>query len=114
MAGAAAYIDIARRKKEEQRNRIPKAWLLPEQFQPKADTRSVTGVIERCGVLTEQEISITRDHDATSLLEELRSGRLTSASVALAYCKRAALAHQLVNFTHAGGVSNDRRLNRVR
>lgn len=90
------YIEIGRRKREQQQSKIPREWLLPERFRPTSSTRSVIGVIEACGVLTDTERHITGDYDATGLLEELRWRRLKSVDVTRAFCKRAALAHQLV------------------
>lgn len=50
----------------------------------------------RSGLLTNDEIDITENYDAVSLLEAMASGELTSLAVTTAFCKRAAIAHQLV------------------
>ncbi|KAF2092731.1 amidase [Rhizodiscina lignyota] len=92
-----AYISIARRKQEEQRSKIPKEWLLPDRFLPTPSTKNVLDVIPRSGLLTDQERRITEDYDATALLEALKTGKLKSVDVTRAFCKRAAIAHQLTN-----------------
>lgn len=47
------------------------------------------------GILTEEELSIT-ESSATQLVRDIAAGKLTSVAVTTAFCKRAALAHQLV------------------
>ena len=49
-----------------------------------------------CGLLNETEARITSDYDATALLEELKAGVWSVEQVTVAFCKRAAIAHQLV------------------
>lgn len=55
----------------------------------------VTGIPRTCGILTADELSITEDHDATSLADALAKRKYTAVAVATAFCKRAAIAHQL-------------------
>jgi amidase len=50
-----------------------------------------------CGVLSEIECDITSNYDATALLEKLRVGFWTVEQVTVAFCKRAAIAQQLVS-----------------
>ena len=50
-----------------------------------------------CGLLDETEAEITSDYDATSLLQELKTGTWSVEKVTTAFCKRAAIAHQLVS-----------------
>jgi amidase len=84
---------ISRRKKQEQLFRIPKDYLLPKY---RSSSYNVLDVPRSCGLLTVQEISITEDYDATALAEAIQSKALTSVEVTRAFCKRAAIAHQLV------------------
>lgn len=91
------YKEIAQRKQEERRAKIPQEWLLPSNFKVEADTGGVLDMIPRCGLLTNEERHITEDFDATALLEELRTGRLKCVDVTKAFCKRAAIAQQLTN-----------------
>ena len=89
--------DIAARKKAEQASRIPKEWILPKHSLPQANPNNVLAIPKRCGLLTQQEIHLTEDYDAASLINELRSGKLKSEDVTRAFCKRAAIAQQLTN-----------------
>lgn len=84
---------------------IPKAWELPSalvQSLAHPLESSKTNLMEldiprRSGLLTEKELSITEAHDVQGLLKALASGQLTSLEVTVAFCKRAAIAQQLVS-----------------
>lgn len=52
----------------------------------------------KSGLLSDQEISIT-ESSATDLVQQLAHGDLKAVDVTIAFCKRAALAHQLVRNT---------------
>jgi hypothetical protein len=90
---ASTWQSISRRKKEEQWSRIP-----PE-YRLKTVPTGLTNVLDiprTCGLLTAEELAITEQYDATALAEAIRSRSLKSVDVARAFCKRAAIAHQLV------------------
>lgn len=55
----------------------------------------VTGIPRTCGILSPEEIDITDKYDATGLLEAIAARKYTAVAVAMAFCKRAAIAHQL-------------------
>jgi amidase len=89
---AAKWQAIARRKKEEQLSRIPKEYLISRnqysgQFNLLAVPRSH---------LTVRELEITESYDATALAEAIRIRKFTCLEVTKAFCKRAAIAHQVV------------------
>jgi amidase len=88
------YKAIARRKQAERLSRIPPDWLLPTPLPTSVDVRSVPST---SGILTPLELSITSSHDATSLATAIRARTYTAEAVTLAFCKRAAIAHQLCN-----------------
>lgn len=50
-----------------------------------------------CGILTEKELDITENYDATALVEKMAKGDLKSVEVVTAFCKRAAVAQQCVS-----------------
>ncbi|OAA53552.1 Amidase [Cordyceps fumosorosea ARSEF 2679] len=60
-----------------------------------AAPKNVTSVPRSCGLLTPRELSITEDHDAVGLAAALAARTYTAVEVAIAFCKRAVLAHQL-------------------
>lgn len=91
----APWRSIARRKQQEQINAIPKHWTL--KTRPPANRNNVLAVPRESGILSAREIEITEKYDATALVQELAAKRLKSVDVVTAFCKRAAIAQQLVN-----------------
>ena len=70
---------------------IPPEWKISV---PAADT-SVIDLPASSGILSAQELKIT-ESTASELVPRLAKGELKAVDVTLAFCKRAALAHQLV------------------
>lgn len=87
--------DIAARKKAEQLGRIPEAWRLPDSTD--LEQANILQVPRQSGILTDIELQITEEYDATELVDELANGNVSSEDVATAFCKRAAIAQQLTN-----------------
>jgi len=71
---------------------IPPEW----RIQTLPTTDSVMDYPTKSGIMTPEELKIT-ESSAVELVGELASGTLSSVAVTTAFCKRAALAHQLVN-----------------
>ncbi|KAF7190849.1 putative amidase [Pseudocercospora fuligena] len=98
-AGTEAFEQVRKKLVDELCDSIPKEYHLPktiiDQFREKDKPTDVTGIPATCGILTEKELSITEDYDATSLADAIASKQLTAVEVAKAFCKRAAIAHQL-------------------
>jgi amidase len=69
---------------------IPEAWRIPE-----TSALHVLDVPRTCGVLSAAEIEIT-ETPAEVLVQKMGKGELKSYGVTLAFCKRAAIAQQLV------------------
>lgn len=97
MTETEAWRNIAKRKQADRDALIPNEWRLPSSSLPTPDTTDVTSVPRTCGILTEQELDITSNYDATALAQAISTRKLTSYAVTLAFCKRAAIAHQLTN-----------------
>lgn len=89
----ASWEKTAADKKARITASIPKEWLLKEK--PTED--SVMGYPKKSGIMTAEEIAIT-ESTAVDLVAQMAAGNLTSVAVTTAFCKRAALAHQLVRF----------------
>ncbi|KAI0411278.1 putative fatty-acid amide hydrolase [Xylaria grammica] len=70
------YEIVAADKLSRQRSKIPEAWLI---------------------ILSDVECEITSDYGATDLLGKLKDGVYSVELVIVAFCKRAAIAHQLAN-----------------
>lgn len=87
----ATWEQLAADKRARIDNSIPEEW----KIQSKPEGNSVFDFPAKSGILSEKELEITNT-PATELVAELASGELKSVDVTLAFCKRAALAHQLV------------------
>ncbi|KAL1985127.1 hypothetical protein VTN96DRAFT_8256 [Rasamsonia emersonii] len=88
----ANWEQIAADKRARIDKSIPPEWKI--QNKPEGD--SFFDFPAKSGILSEKELEIT-NMPATELVAKLASGELKSVDVTLAFCKRAALAHQLVN-----------------
>ncbi|EER43937.1 acetamidase-A [Histoplasma capsulatum var. duboisii H88] len=86
--------EIVREKRRSQAESIPPAWRLP--FIPEDFVNSID-VIESCDIISDKERQITKITDAPTLLRKMASGELFCLEVTTAFCKRAAIAHQLIN-----------------
>ncbi|KAH9219512.1 amidase signature domain-containing protein [Leptodontidium sp. 2 PMI_412] len=71
---------------------IPAEW----RIKSKPTEDSVMDYPKQSGIMTAEELAIT-ESSATDLVAQLAAGKLTSVAVTTAFCKRAALAHQLTN-----------------
>jgi amidase len=91
--GTRAWQGIACEAQEVRANSIPKEWMLKT---PVPETvMNVMDILYNCGIMSKEELDLT-DKDATELLELLASRKVKSYDVTLAFCKRAAIAQQLV------------------
>ena len=85
-------------------DKIPETWRISTELLGELKTpleSSDNNVLEmdfvrRSGVMSDGDIAITESTMA-ELLAKLASGELTSYRVTTAFCKRAAIAHQLVS-----------------
>lgn len=93
MAGDKTYIDISRAKCEQRDRLIRNEWKISKKL---ALGDNVLEVPETCGILTDREVAITQANDAVDIVEKIRKQEYTAEEVALAFCKRAAIAQQLV------------------
>jgi amidase len=88
--------DIAAAKRASLLASIPSEWLIPKDALPADDVLDVTTFRESSGLLTAKELTITAA-TAKEIVENLSKGTWTAESVASAFCKAAAIAHQLVS-----------------
>ncbi|KAF1914810.1 amidase signature domain-containing protein [Ampelomyces quisqualis] len=86
---------VSWQKKDEQHARIPHEWRLSSL--PASHVTNFIHVPRKCGILSAKEINITENYDATALAEAVRSRKLKCIDITMAFCKRAAIAHQLTN-----------------
>ncbi|KAL7777127.1 hypothetical protein CFE70_007550 [Pyrenophora teres f. teres 0-1] len=96
----ADWRTLAASKRASVYSKIPPAWRLPaSQTAQYTETSSISvlDVPRTCGILTEKELDITENYDATALVEKMAKGELKSVEVVTAFCKRAAVAQQCVS-----------------
>jgi hypothetical protein len=82
-------------------SKIPAAWLLSPSTTSSLSETSTANVLDvprTCGILSASEIEITENYDAVTLLGLLAEGKRSSVDITKAFCKRAAIAGQLVSF----------------
>ncbi|GES59592.1 general amidase-B [Aspergillus terreus] len=93
------------KKQQECFDKIPTEWRISTDLTtglqvPLSENKNdliQADIIRKAGLLTERELEITEQYTPTGLVSALADGRLTSIEVTLAYCKRAAVVHQLVS-----------------
>lgn len=88
--------EIAAAKRASLLASIPSEWLIPKDALPADDVLDVTTVRKSSGLLTAKELTITAA-GVKEIVENISKGTWTAQSVASAFCKAAALAHQLVS-----------------
>ncbi|KAF1830095.1 amidase [Decorospora gaudefroyi] len=96
----ADWRTLAESKRSSVFAKIPKEWLLPSSQTARyteTSSLSVLDVPRTCGILTETELEITENYDATDLVNLMAEGKLKSVRVVTAFCKRAAVAQQCVS-----------------
>jgi amidase len=87
-------------KRVQREGSIPPKWKVPKRVADKVSpTTSVSAfeLLEETDILSKEEREITELHDATSLLRLLAARKVSSLAVTTAFCKRAAIAQQLVS-----------------
>lgn len=91
-----SWQEIASEQRKLRDSQIPKDWRL--ESLPDESVANVMNVPYTCGLMTEKELALT-EKDATDLLEMMAKGELKSYDLTLAFCKRAAIAQQLVSLS---------------
>jgi amidase len=87
--------DIGKQARARLDESIPSEWRVPKDKLPSADQASVLDTPADSGLFSEDELSITTS-SATHIVQKIASGEWTAVDVTRAFCKRAAVAHQLV------------------
>lgn len=92
------------RKQEEIKSKTPKQWMLSKDFVQALNcgASKQANLLEfdaarRSGILTERELEVTERYTAMQLLDKLRKKKFTALEVTTAFCKRTAIAQQLVS-----------------
>ena len=94
MAGTG-WQKISVKAKQKLYDDMPPEWRLPKDKLPAEDELDVTAFPAKSGILTQRELHIT-DSYATGIVAGIATGHWSAEEVARAFCKRAAIAHQVV------------------
>lgn len=88
---------IAAEKRQAEFDKIPREWILAPSIIAEAKSRpSLTRPPFIESLLDDETCRITL-MDAADLLQQMASGHLTAVKVVTAFCRRAAIVHQLVS-----------------
>jgi len=90
-----AWEEIGMRAQARLYESIPAEWRIPQDKLPPADQKDVTGFPYQSGLLAEREIVITNSL-ARDIVGKVAKSIWTAEEVTRAFCKRAAIVHQLV------------------
>ncbi|KAK5047557.1 hypothetical protein LTR84_006654 [Exophiala bonariae] len=96
---------IVAQKKERSKNDIPNEWKLSAEIFSELSLPLEShpnrildiDVPRKSGILSTRELEITDKYSVAELLDRLASGTFTSLEVTTAFCKRAAIAQQLLS-----------------
>lgn len=98
VSSSRPWQEIAAAKQAEQLSRIPSEWRLSEEIlKDAANTVDLRPIAASSGILSSRELKITGTYDALELAAEIAKGTYTAVEVTTAYCKRAAIAQQLLS-----------------
>ncbi|KAJ5757965.1 uncharacterized protein N7511_006659 [Penicillium nucicola] len=90
--------DLVAQKQSECQQKIPREWILSGDVLTDLPPQLLEyDLPRRSGLLSENELDITENYTASQLLVKLASGRVTALDVTTAFCKRAAIAQQVLS-----------------
>lgn len=101
MASQPSWQDLVAEKRRECAQKIPREWTLSAEQLSVPPRLLEYDLPRRCGLLSELELDLTENFTAEQLLVKLASGNVRSLDVTTAFCKRAAIAQQVVCSLHA-------------
>jgi len=90
-----SWEEIGAAKRKEVSDSIPEEWRIPPRVFPPETQLDVANFPVESGLFTTEELEITAAY-AEDILENVRTSKWTAVQVAQSFCKRAAVAHQLV------------------
>ncbi|KAK5135972.1 hypothetical protein LTR08_004430 [Meristemomyces frigidus] len=88
------WTDVAAKAQTKLINSIPAEWRIPYNQLPPDEQLDVTSFPKQSGLLTDEELKITESF-ATEIVGAVAAGEWTAEEVTRAFCKRAAIAHQV-------------------
>ncbi|KAL7946823.1 amidase signature domain-containing protein [Trichoderma barbatum] len=96
MSDIPNWINVSTEARAKLNDSIPAEWRIAQNKLPPDSQLDVTSFPSECGILSQHELDITESF-AIDIVRKLAAGEWTSQEVTTAFCKRAAIAHQLTN-----------------
>jgi amidase len=98
---STSWLILVAEKQKQSQQKIPESWRLsPEHLstfsRPGIDLIAADAC-RKFGILSELELDITEKFTATELVQRLASREISALDTTTAFCKRAAIAQQLVS-----------------
>lgn len=91
-----SWQDVAAKRRNDINRKIPPSWLLSAEM---VKNHIPIHLPRQSRLLSPDELHLT-ELSAVALLAAIRNRKYTSVQVTRAFCKRAAIAHQVVRLTH--------------
>lgn len=88
--------EISAKAQQKVLDDIPADWKVPQDALPPADQANIVDFPANSGRLSQLEVEITESL-ATEIVARLANTTWSAVDVTTAFCKRAAIAHQLVS-----------------
>jgi hypothetical protein len=95
MSDIPNWIKVSAEARAKLIDSIPAGWRIEQHKLPPDSRLDVTSFPSESGILSQHELDITESF-AVDIVRRLAAGEWTSQEVTTAFCKRAAIAHQLV------------------
>ena len=98
---SSSWSTLVAEKQKQCEQKIPEAWRLsPEHLslftRPGIDLIAANAC-RKSGIMSELELDITEKYTATELVQRLATREISALDTTTAFCKRAAIAQQLVS-----------------
>jgi amidase len=104
-------------KQAQQANQLPQAWRISPSLLQEISPQSQINVLDiprQSGLLSTEELDLTEKYDAVDLVQKMANKEVSAYAVVLAFCKRAAIAQQVVRtyvaFQGPVGINYGRRI----
>lgn len=100
-SGQPTWLEVASERKRKLQEKIPTRWRVDKT---QLQETCFIDLPRTSGLLTDQELLIT-ELSAVQILTAVRERKFTATEITIAFCKRAAIAHQAVRDSR-GSLSN--------
>ena len=90
--------DISQKAQKILADSIPTEWRISADKLPSSNQANVTDFPAKSGILSKDELKITESF-ATEIIENVADKTWKAGDVTRAFCKRAAIAHQVVGLS---------------